>query len=199
LAKSIQANDDDKNGIHLVAVPKGDSGTGTLRGFHPAPRAGKAHPKWGQMSRTHVILDEAEEVPAGVWEGLQNILSAADTEGSKGRIKIFGASNPKDRTSEFGKRCEPDRGWLSVDCEDDFEWVSRDGWHVLRLDAARCENVIEQRIVFPGFQTYEGYMAYEARGRTAEYFTMARGFFPQEGVSMAIITPAMMDSPAAAW
>ncbi len=194
LVKSIQANDDDKNGIHLVAVPKGDSGTGTLRGFHPSPRAGKPHPKWGMMSRTHVVLDEAEEVPAGVWEGLQNILSAADTEGAKGRIKIFGASNPKDRTSEFGKRCEPERGWLSVDCEDDFEWSSRDGWHVLRLDAARCENVTEKRIVFPGFQTYEGYMAYESKGKTAEYYTMARGFFPQEGISMAIITPAMMDN-----
>jgi hypothetical protein len=193
LVKSIQANDDDKNGIHLVAVPKGDSGTGTLRGFHPSPRQ-KPDPKWGQMSRTHVVLDEAEEVPAGVWEGLQNILSAADTKDSKGRIKIFGASNPKDRNSEFGKRCEPARGWQSVDCEEDFEWESREGWHVLRLDAARCENVLEKEIVFPGFQSYEGYMAYESKGRTAEYYTMARGFFPQEGISMAIITPAMMDN-----
>jgi hypothetical protein len=37
-------------------------------------------------------------------------------------------------------------------------------------------------------------MAYESKGRTAEYYTMARGFFPQEGISMAIITPAMMDN-----
>lgn len=193
LVKSIQVNDDDKNGIHLVAIPKGDAGTGTLRGFHPSPRQ-KPHKKWGSMSRTHVVLDEAEEIPPGVWEGLQNILSAADTKSSKGRIKIFGASNPKDRNSEFGKRCEPLGGWLRVDCEEDFEWESREGWHVLRLDAARCENVIERKIVFPGFQSYEGYMAYEARGKTAEYYTMARGFFPQEGVAMAIITPAMMDN-----
>lgn len=193
LVKSIQANDDDKNGIHLVAVPKGDSGAGTLRGFHPSPRA-KAHPKWGRMSRTHVVLDEAEEVPAGVWEGLQNILSAADTEGAKGRIKIFGASNPKDRTSEFGKRCEPIRGWQTVDCEEDFEWESRDGWHILRLDAARCENVVRKKIIFHGFQTFQGYQAYEAKGRTAEYYTMARGWFPQEGIAMGIITPSMMDN-----
>ncbi len=193
LVKSIQVNDDDKNGIHLVAVPKGDSGAGTLRGFHPSPRV-KAHSRWGTMSRTHVVLDEAEEVPAGVWEGLQNILSAADTRDSKGRIKIFGASNPKDRTSEFGKRCEPERGWQSIDCEEDFEWESREGWHILRLDAARCENVVKRDVVFPGFQTYEGYMAYEARGKTPEYYTMARGFFPQEGIAMGIITPAMMDN-----
>lgn len=169
LVKSIQVNDDDKNGIHLVAIPKGDAGTGTLRGFHPSPRQ-KPHPKWGAMSRTHVVLDEAEEIPAGVWEGLQNILSAADTTSSKGRIKIFGASNPKDRNSEFGKRCEPVGGWLRVDCEEDFEWTSREDWHILRLDAARCENVTNRKIVFPGFQTYEGFMAYEARGKTAEYY-----------------------------
>lgn len=193
LVKSIQANDDDKNGIHLVAIPKGDAGTGTLRGFHPSPRV-KQHPKWGRMSRTHVVLDEAEEIPPGVWEGLQNILSAADTEGAKGRIKIFGASNPKDRTSEFGKRCEPVRGWQSIDCEEDFEWDSREGWHVLRLDAARCENVVKKKIVFHGFQTWEGYQSYEARGKTAEYYTMARGWFPQEGIAMGIITPAMMDN-----
>ena len=194
LVKSIQANNDSKNGIHLVAVPKGDSGTGTMRGFHPSPRSGKPHPKWGRMSRTHVVLDEAEEVPSGVWEGLQNILSAADTEGAKGRIKIFAASNPKDRTSEFGKRCEPKGGWGSIDCEEDFEWDSRDGWKVLRLDAARCENVVEKKVVFPGLQSWEGYQSYEAKGKTAEYFTMARGFFPQEGTSMAIMTPAMMDN-----
>jgi len=193
LVKSIQANADDKNGIHLVAVPKGDSGMGTLRGFHPSPRA-KHDKKWGRMSRTHVVLDEAEEVPAGVWEGLQNILSAADTEGAKGRIKIFGASNPKDRTSEFGKRCEPVRGWQTVDCEEDFEWESRDGWHILRLDAARCENVVRKKIIFHGFQTFQGYQAYEARGKTAEYYTMARGWFPQEGIAMGIITPSMMDN-----
>lgn len=194
LVKSIQANNDSKQGIHLVAIPKGESGHGTLRGFHPSPRTGRQHPRFGKLTRNFVILDEAEEIPAGVWEGCRNLLSTADTDGASGHIKVFAASNPKDRTSDFGKMCEPKRGWGSIDCEEDLEWTSRDGWHVLRLDAARCENVIEKRIVYPGLQTYEGFMNYESRGKTGEYFTMARGWFPQEGVSMAIITPAMMDN-----
>jgi hypothetical protein len=194
LVKSIQANEDSKQGIHLVAIPKGESGHGTLRGFHPIPRFEGPHHKWGKLSRTHVVLDEAEEIPAGVWEGINNILSSSDTEGQKGSIKVFGASNPKDRTSEFGQRCEPERGWNSIDCEDDFEWESRDAFHVLRLDAARCENVTEKSIVYHGLQTYQGYMAYASKGATAEYYTMARGWFPQEGISMAIITPSMMDN-----
>jgi len=193
-ATSIQATLDNKNGIHLVAIPKGESGHGTLRGFHPTPRFGKEHPKWGRLSRTHVVLDEAEEIPAGVWEGINNILSTVDMKTHPGHIKIFGASNPKDRTSDFGQRCEPADGWNSIDCEDDFEWDSRDGFKVLRLDAGRCENVIEKRIVYAGLQTYEGYMGYMARGRTAEAMTMARGWFPEEGMAMSIITPAMMDN-----
>jgi len=193
-ATSIQATLDNKNGIHLVAIPKGESGHGTLRGFHPTPRFGKVHPKWGRLSRTHVVLDEAEEIPAGVWEGINNILSTADMKSHPGHIKVFGASNPKDRTSDFGQRCEPADGWNSIDCEDDFEWDSRDGFKVLRLDAARCENVLEKRIVYAGLQTYQGFMAYTARGRTAEAMTMARGWFPEEGMAMSIITPAMMDN-----
>jgi hypothetical protein len=194
LVTSIQASDDAKQGIHLVAIPKGESGHGTLRGFHPTPRFGSAHKRWGRLSRTHVILDEAEEVPAGVWEGINNIISTADIEGSPGHIKIFGASNPKDRTSDFGQRCEPRDGWSSIDCEEDFEWESKEGFHVLRLDAARCENVVERKIVYQGLQTYQGFMGYMSRGRTAEAMTMARGWFPEEGQAMSIITPAMMNN-----
>lgn len=167
-ATSIQVNSDSKNGIQLVAIPKGESGHGTLRGYHPTPRYGQEHHLWGRLSRTHVVLDEAEEIPAGVWEGINNILSTSDSEKYAGHIKIFGASNPKDRTSAFGQRCEPKDGWGSVDCEDDFEWTSREGYKVLRLDAARCENVIEKRIVYAGLQTYQGFMGYMSRGRTAE-------------------------------
>ena len=194
LVTSIQASDDAKQGIHLVAIPKGESGHGTLRGFHPTPRFGAAHKRWGRLSRTHVILDEAEEVPAGVWEGINNIISTADIEGSPGHIKVFGASNPKDRTSDFGQRCEPKDGWGSIDAEEDFEWESKEGYHVLRLDAARCENVVEKKIIYPGLQTYQGFMGYMARGRTAEAMTMARGWFPEEGQAMSIITPSMMNN-----
>jgi hypothetical protein len=193
-ATSIQVTSDNKNGIQLVAIPKGESGHGTLRGYHPTPRFGAEHKLWGRLSRTHVVLDEAEEIPSGVWEGINNILSTSDTEKYAGHIKIFGASNPKDRTSAFGQRCEPVNGWASVDCEDDHEWESKEGYHVLRLDAAKCENVIERRIVYGGLQTYQGFMSYMSRGRTAESMTMARGWFPEEGMAMGIITPAMMDN-----
>ena len=129
----------------------------------------------------------------GVWEGVNNILSTADRS-LHGHIKIFAASNPRDRTSDFAQRCQPVHGWGGIDCEEDFEWESKEGYHVLRLDAARCENVVQRKIVFPGLQTYEGFMSYMSRGRTAEAMTMARGWFPEEGISMGIISPSMMDN-----
>ena len=90
-ATSIQVNSDSKNGIQLVAIPKGESGHGTLRGYHPTPRYGQEHHLWGRLSRTHVVLDEAEEIPSGVWEGINNILSTSDSKQYAGHIKIFGA------------------------------------------------------------------------------------------------------------
>ena len=194
LVTSIQANEDSKQGIHLVAIPRGESGAGTLRGFHPSPRFGKAHQKYGRLSRIRVILDEAEEIPGGVWEGVNNIASSMDDDMFRGHIKIFAASNPKDRTSDFGVRCEPKNGWGSVDCEDDYEWESREGYHVLRIDAAKCENVMEKRVMYAGLQTFEGFQSYSNRGHTAEYYTMARGWFPEEGMAMAVMTPAMMNN-----
>ena len=194
MVTSIQANEDAKQGIHLVAIPKGESGHGTLRGFHPVPRFGKLHPRWGRLSRIRVVLDEAEEIPGGVWEGVNNIMSSMDMNELQGHVKVFGASNPKDRASDFGIRCEPTGGWNTIDCEDDLEWESREGYHVLRIDAARCENVVGRKIKFHGLQTYDGYMNYANRGATPEYYTMARGWFPEEGMAASIITPAMFDN-----
>jgi hypothetical protein len=54
--------------------------------------------------------------------------------------------------------------------------------------------VIQRKIVFHGLQTYQGYMSYVSKGRTAESMTMARGWFPEEGQAMGIISPAMCDN-----
>lgn len=193
LAETIQVGQDQKNGIRLVAIPKGESGAGVLRGFHPSPRIGKAHPKFGRLSRNFVILDEAEEIPVGVWEGVDNLCSTMSKE-SSGHIKVYADTNPKDRTSAFGKRCEPKRGWGSVDCETDHEWSSRDGYRVVRLDAKYSENVLAKKIVYEGLQTWEGYVMYEAKGNSPEYFTFARGWFPTEGVSMQIIAHTVFEN-----
>ena len=189
LDKSIQVNKDDKQGIHLLSIPAGDSGKGRLRGFHPEPRPVE-HRKFGRLSRVRALLDECEEIPEGVWEDIDNMLS---TKEGVENVKVVGATNPKDRNSKVGSYCEPKDGWESVAIEDSEEWTSRLGWHVMRLDAAKCENVIQRKVVYPGLQTWDGYKKYLAHGdNSPEYFTYARGWFPEQGLAVSVIPQAYL-------
>lgn len=182
--KSIQVGEDDKQGIHLMTIPQGDDGKGRLRGFHPVPRE-KEHPVFGKLSRVRAMLDEAEEIPEGAWGEVDNILI---TKEGVEHIKVIAATNPNDRTSRLGQRCEPVDGWSSISIEEAEIWKSRLGWKVLRLDGARCENVVQRKIIFPGLLTWDGYQRYLALGDTApEYFTMARGWFPEQGLHVNAI------------
>jgi hypothetical protein len=144
-----------------------------------------AHPQFGNLTRIRVILDEAEEIPSGVWEDVDNILI---TKFSIEHVKVIGASNPKDMNSRFGQRCEPLGGWGKVSIEDSCQWKGNLGWDVIRLDGAKCENVLQRKVVYEGLLTWEGYERYLKLGDTSpEYFTMARGWFPSKGLHSSVI------------
>lgn len=187
---AVQASDDDKQGIHLTAIPQGEEGSGRLQGFHPVPRK-KHHDKYGILSRVRAILDEAEEIPGGVWADIDNMLITVDgTE----HVKVCATANPRDIDSKFGKRCEPEDGWASVSIEDSDRWKSKLGWTVVRLDGAKCENVVQQKLVYAGLLTYEGYKRYLLMGDTSpEYYTMARGWFPEKGLQINVIPRDFID------
>jgi len=190
--ESVQVNNDDKQGIHLVSIPQGDDGKGRLRGFHPVPRPRK-HWRFGRLSRVMLLLDEAEEIPGGVWEDVNNVLLTEESERSN--VKVFAATNPKDRNSKFGQLAEPTNGWASLDIDESESWESTLGWRVTRLDGAKCENVVEQRVVFPGLQTYEGFERMLKMGTNhPEYYTMARGWFPEDSAQAVILTGSMFAS-----
>lgn len=181
---TIQVNEDDKQGIHLMTIPMGDEGKGRLRGFHPVPR-GTIHPQFGTLSRVRAILDEAEEIPGGVWEDVDNLLITKD---GVEHVKMIAATNPKDRNSRFGVRSEPGEGWSTVDIENSKSWTSRMGGYVLRLDGADCENVKQRKIVFPGLLSWEGYQRYLSMGdQSPQYYTMARGWYPVQGIQVNVV------------
>ena len=53
------------------------------------------------------------------------------------------------------------------------------GWDVLRLDAMMSENVLEQKEVYSGIQTYEGFRGILKNGdNSPQYYTVCRGWFP---------------------
>ncbi len=179
-----------KSGISVVAIPTGDDGKGRLQGFHPDPRP-KPHPVLGPSGRVRAFLDECEEAPVGLWEGVDNMLVSMEGVDT---IKIIGAYNPKDPTSRTAKNAEPPEGWDSFDVEKGVhgknEWMSKNGWFVLRIDGKQTENVKQRKLVFPGFMSYQGYRELELKdgGNSVNFWTFGRGAYPPEGAVGTLIS-----------
>jgi hypothetical protein len=183
---------DRHSAITLVAIPQGEDGRGVLQGFHPVPRL-SPHPIFGAMSRVRALLDEAEEIPSGVWEGVSNLLASA--WGAEA-VKVACATNPRDVTSKLAQLAEPPCGWTAVDLETDKGWTSSERWEVLRLDGADSENVIERRLVYPGFLTWEGYQkfALELGGQSPKYLTFGRGMYPLSALQNTLIPYSLLEA-----
>lgn len=179
--------------MQIIAIPQGDDGKGRLQGFHPLPRP-TYHYKFGELTRVGAFIDEAEKVPIGLWTGIDNLLTGENEFGS---VAIAAVTNPEDTSSPLAQRAEPVNGWDSIDMDEDFEWTSRQGWKVIRLDAAQSENVKQKRQVFPGLTTYEGYMNLVKLGvNHPRYFTFGRGFYPRGNVEYNIVAPGYLGSSA---
>jgi hypothetical protein len=183
---------DRHSAITLVSIPQGEDGRGILQGFHPVPRT-RPHPVFGHMSRVRALLDEAEEIPSGVWEGVSNLLASA--WGAEA-VKVCCATNPRDVTSKLAQLAEPPQGWTGIDLDKDKQWTSQERWQVLRLDGADAENVTSRQLVFPGFLTWEGYdkFAQEFGGRSPKYLTFGRGMYPLDELQSTIIPYSLLES-----
>jgi hypothetical protein len=183
---------DRHSAISLVAIPQGEDGRGVLQGFHPVPRH-SPHPVFGAMSRVRALLDEAEEIPSGVWEGVSNLLASA--WGSEA-VKVACATNPRDVTSKLAQLAEPVNGWTTVNLDTDKQWLSSERWHVMRLDGIDCENVQERKLVFPGFLTFEGYQkfALELGGQSPKYLTFGRGMYPLAALQNTLIPYSLLEA-----
>jgi hypothetical protein len=180
-----------KGAISGVVIPLGQTGAGRLQGTKRMQRK-KPHPVFGTQTRMFVFLDEIANIPNGIWRDIDNVLTQIDGTHT---LKVGGAFNPTDQASEVAKRCEPPDGWGSFDSEQHFDWTSKRGWRVVRLDAARCENVVQRKIVFPGLQTYEGLQTVILNSGGTDspgYWAMGRGCFPPTGTSLSIIPMGML-------
>lgn len=178
-------------GIKGVVIPLGKKSAGRLQGVKVKPRD-VPHPRLGKMTRLRVVLEEAENIHVGVWEDLINLSANA---ANKQQFKVIAAYNPKDRSSPVGIRAEPIDGWGSVDIDSNHQWYTKRGWKLVRLDGLKTENVVEGWEKYAGLQTKTGLEALtlQAGGmNTAGYYTMARGWYPEEGLDTVVIPPALL-------
>jgi hypothetical protein len=165
---------DRHSGISIISIPKGDSGQQSLQGLHPVPRK-LPHPEFGNVSRIRVFLDEAEHIPPAVWSpGVVNILASVDGVNA---VKVIAACNPWEPNSIVASLASPETGW-AIDIDKDVEWKSKDGWPVVRLDAATSENVTGEAH-YEGMLSRTAYEAYYAKtqGRDRDWFCFARGIY----------------------
>ena len=119
---------DAKEAIHAVAAESDDS-QAKVQGLHTA--------------RNRLIIDEADNPYSNsIWNAVTNLATS-------GHFKAVALANPDDKNSQFGSHCEPVNGWDSINPEIDFEWESRLGWHVLRLDGLQSPNILAGHDKYP--------------------------------------------------
>ena len=178
-----------RSAIRGVVIPLGKRPAGRLQGTKRYPRK-NPHPIFGTMSRVRIFMDEFEKIPVGVHKDIDNVFSNLD--GDVEGFKITGAYNPEDIAGQVAMRAEPPGGWdEGFDPDKDEMWTSKRGWFVVRLDAAKSENVLQKKKIYEGLQTLEGFekIIQNAGGLdTPGYWTMCRGCFPRSGAIYTILS-----------
>lgn len=177
-------------GISGIAFKQSQETSGQFKGYKAKPVRKVPHPKFGVMSRLRVLGDEGQNWPNGPFKDFNSLI--ASKSGSE-LIKIAVAFNPESTSQSVVQKAEPVDGWNIEEIDRMYDWESREGWRVCRLDAARSENVIQKKVIYIGLQTYEGFLSYlrAAGGDTSpNYFTFARGWPPMKGSVNTIIPPS---------
>lgn len=160
--------------------------SGRLRGIKAGNRAVR-HPIWGNSGRLRLLIDEGQNVSESAYMDLPSIISQM---GENDMTKIVIAGNPDEQSvpRSFGRISEPIDGWDSIDIETDHTWTSKEGWEVLRLDGDRCENIANDKVIYPGMMSPTGYKAIQAQGLN-KWMTFCRGWFPVNTGFDTVIRP----------
>lgn len=144
-------------GFAGMAFKQSQLSSGAWKGFKPQPKrpiTDKNYAAFGPMTKLRVLMDEAQQIPEGVWQDLNSVKASV----GENRVKIFAAFNPEDVSQPVVRRAEPPGGWHSDHQETLYSYESAQGWWVERLDGAKCENVVQRKELYPGVMRYEAYI-----------------------------------------
>ena len=85
-----------------------------------------------------VIVDEATGVSTAVLDALMSNIKF----GNKGHVQIVFLGNPDTIYDSLGLFCTPEKGWDSIDLENDEEWETISGGKVIRFNAEKNPRII---------------------------------------------------------
>lgn len=179
--------------IQGVLCKQNQVSAGALRGHKPKPYRKPAHPKYGHSTRIFILIDECTQVSPGAFEDIKT--TEASIDATIDTVKIVMACNPEGTTYKIVEMAEPEEGWEPDQVDELYEWTSKQGYPVLRLDAKRFENVVQRKTIYPRMLTYEAFLGFLKAGEhSATYWAKGRGFPPLKDNAYTIIPPAWVQS-----
>ena len=144
--------------------------------------------------RQMIIIDEATSVPEAIYEASANLYSYPE------EFVLVCIGNPRNKLDAFGRFCEPDAGWLTVNMETG-EWEAKPfltcGGNkpvVVTFDAEKSPNIVEGRVVsrhLPTAETVEAAKRHSG-GQTPHYWQNFRGFWAPEGLVKTVFTESAL-------
>lgn len=166
---------------------------GAMRGHKPKPYRKPIHPIWGNSTRLFILIDEGSQVSPGAFEDIKTTEASIDE--SIRNVQITIAFNPEEISDRVVKMAEPEHGWQVEQVDTLYEWVSKEGYPVIRLDGKNFENVVQQKIIYPRMLTHEAYMSFLRAGEhSAQYWAKGRGFPPLKDNAWTFIPAAWVQS-----
>jgi hypothetical protein len=198
-AESISLNKKKGMGIFILTIPGGPKSAGKIKGAHTKPRP--EHPLFGRRSRLRMIVDEGQEVAQNIYTEIPNRFSTV-LPGDVEHIKFMVCANPKDPYSPFGQTLKPKGSWDTITLTTNT-WRSEKEWFVISLNAMQHENVVQRRIVYPGFVTYAGVQNWLAQcngdPEHPDMYTYVYGKFPPQGTTRAIVQTKDLERSRREW
>jgi len=180
-------------GIQGLLCRQNHTSSGSLRGHKPKPYRTEKHPKYGSFTCLYILIDEGTQVPAGAFEDIKT--TEASINPAADNVKIIIACNPEDVSRAVVKMAEPEEGWDVAQVDTLYKYIGKSGYHVLRLDGKKCENVVQRRVVYPGLMTYESFLGFLKAGEhSGSYWAKGRGFPPLQDNAWTVVPPAWMQS-----
>jgi hypothetical protein len=178
---------DDEHGIYGIAVEDGpvDKIATRIQGVH--------------TRRQLVGIDEAEAVPAAIWKACANLYRFPSANGEF----ILGAKgNPRSRLSQFGRFCEPEKGYDSVGLDTE-EWhgtpqLDGDKAFITRFDFLKSPNIIARKKVSRYLPTAEAVQKrldkLKASGgeNDPDHWAFDRGFPAPEGLLKTVFSETLL-------
>lgn len=179
--------------IQGVLCKQSQVSAGAMRGHKPKPYRKPNHPKYGNSTRIFILIDEGTQVSPGAFEDIKTTEASIDP--FMDTVKIVMPCNPEGITYKIVQMAEPEEGWDAEQVDTLYEWTSKQGYPVLRLDGKMFENVVQRKTIYPRMLTYDAFLGFLKAGEhSATYWAKGRGFPPLKDNAYTIIPPSWVQT-----